>query len=114
VLGGVVGGKLGGTLGAPATAAIPFGVGMTRPQQVEGDPPAYSREAIAARVEGKVLVRCVINTQGAVQECKVIKGVPFLDAIAVDALRRSRFTPVMYRGQPASVQYLFTFNFKLP
>jgi outer membrane biosynthesis protein TonB len=49
-----------------------------------------------------------------VKECKVIKGVPFLDAIAVDALSKSRFTPVMYRGQPAAVQYLFTFNFKLP
>jgi len=114
VKGGVLGGKLGGKLGAPMSSAIPFGAGMTRPQQVAGGPPQYSREAIAARVEGKVMVRCVITAAGSVQECKVIKGVPFLDAIAVDALRQSRFTPVMYRGQPASVQYLFTFNFKLP
>jgi len=108
VLGGVVGGKLVGT------TAIPFGLGMTRPTQVGGNPPSYSREAIAARVEGKVMVRCVITVDGAVKDCKVIKGVPFLDAIAVDALSKSKFTPVMYRGQPAAVQYLFTFNFKLP
>jgi periplasmic protein TonB len=87
---------------------------MTRPTQVAGSPPSYSREAIAARVEGKVMVRCIITTEGAVKDCKVIKGVPFLDAIAVDALSHSRFTPVMYRGAPAAVQYLFTFNFKLP
>ena len=30
------------------------------------------------------------------------------------ALRTSRFTPVHYRGKPQAIQYLFTFNFKLP
>ncbi|MET0384446.1 MAG: TonB family protein [Polyangiales bacterium] len=116
VAGGVIGGKVGGVLGGTGTgtAAIPFGVGMTRPSQIAGAPPSYSREAVAARVEGKVLVRCVIATDGSVQDCKVIKGVPFLDVLTVDALRKSRFTPVMYQGRAAAVQYLFTFNFKLP
>lgn len=113
-LGGVVGGTLGGTVGGRIQTAIPFGAGMTRPTQISGNAPEYTREAIAARVEGKVLVRCVITSKGAIEDCKVIKGVPMLDKIAVDALRASRFTPVTYQGRAEAVQYLFTFNFKLP
>jgi protein TonB len=110
VPGGVVGGVPGGTL----NSVLPFGLGMTRPQQIAGSPPQYSREAIAARVEGKVIVRCIIAVDGEVRDCKVIKGVPMLQDIVLDSLRQSRFTPVSYQGHPEAVQYVFTFNFKLP
>jgi protein TonB len=114
VAGGQLGGVVGGVVGGVKIAALPFGLGMTRPQQIEGSPPQYTREAMAARVEGKVLVRCVITTLGSITDCKIIKGVPMLDQISLDALRTSRFTPVTYQGHAESVQYLFTFNFKLP
>jgi periplasmic protein TonB len=114
VVGGVQGGVVGGVLGGQRNGALPFGLGMTRPTQIAGEPPQYSREALAARVQGKVLVKCVITVQGAIQDCKVIKGVPMLDQITLESLRKSRFTPVMYQGRPEAVQYLFTFNFKLP
>ena len=87
---------------------------MTRPQQLTGGTPQYSREAAAARVEGKVIVRCVITVDGEVRDCKVIKGVPILQDIVLETLRQSRYTPVTYQGHPEAVQYLFTFNFKLP
>lgn len=120
VVGGVVGGTVGGAVGGSSggsgggTSALPFGLGMTRPVQTSGSAPQYSREAIAARVEGKVIVRCVITVKGTVQDCKVIKGVPMLDDISVAALLASRFSPVTYQGRAEAVQYLFTFNFKLP
>jgi len=115
VMGGVVGGTIGGTLGGTGTGTtvLPFGPGMTRPQQVSGTPPSYTREARAARVEGKVLVRCVITTSGEVKNCQVIKGVPMLTELVLASLQSSRFTPVHYRGVPQAIQYLFTFNFKL-
>jgi periplasmic protein TonB len=116
VLGGVVGGTVGGTVGAHGTGTqvLPFGPGMTRPQQIAGAPPTYSREALAARVEGKVLVRCVITVTGEVTNCQVIKGLPMLTEVVLASLGSSRFTPVHYRGVPQAIQYLFTFNFKLP
>lgn len=118
VVGGTVGGTVGGVRGGvgqgSGTSVLPFGQGMTRPTQIAGKPPEYSREALAARVEGKVLVRCVITVRGTVEECKIIKGVPMLDKLTVEALQSSRFTPVLYQGRPETVQYLFTFNFKLP
>jgi periplasmic protein TonB len=114
VAGGVVGGVVGGVLGGTGTKALPFGPGMTRPQQISGTPPVYTREALAARVEGKVLVRCVLSVRGEVQDCQVIKGLPMLTDVVLASLRASRFTPVNYRGVPTPIQYLFTFNFKLP
>ena len=113
-VGGVVGGTVGGVVGGTGSGVIPFGQGMTRPTQIAGTQPQYNAQAIAARVEGKVLVRCVITVEGTVRDCKVIKGVPMLDEITLAALRSSRFTPITYRGKPESVEYLFTFNFKLP
>jgi protein TonB len=116
VQGGVVGGHVGGVVGGTGTGTqvLPFGPGMTRPRQISGAAPTYSREALAARVEGKVLVRCVIQASGEVTDCQVLKGVPMLTDVVLASLRTSRFTPVMYRGLPQAIQYLFTFNFKLP
>jgi periplasmic protein TonB len=115
VQGGTVGGTLGGTIGGTGTGTqvLPFGPGMMRPTQIAGATPTYTREARAARVEGKVLVRCVISITGEVQNCQVIKGVPMLTEIVLESLRSSRFTPVQYQGRPQAIQYLFTFNFKL-
>ena len=84
------------------------------PVEVAGAPPTYRREALAARVEGKVLVKCVLSVAGEVDDCVVIKGVPMLTEVVLASLRTSRFTPVHYRGKPQAIQYLFTFNFKLP
>ncbi len=114
VLGGVPGGVVGGTPGGTGNAVLPFGAGMTRPAQLSGGQPIYTAQAIAAKVEGKLLVRCVITADGAVQSCSVIKGLPMLTEGTLETLRRSRFTPVSYQGRAVPVQYLFTFNFKLP
>jgi serine/threonine-protein kinase len=44
---------------------VPFGEGMTRPVLMQpGRPITYTREAIAARVEGVSIVRCVITSRG--------------------------------------------------
>ena len=102
-------------LGLHLDAWTLFALGQwTRPQQISGTAPSYSREALAARVEGKVLVRCVIQTSGEVKDCQVLKGVPMLTDVVLASLRTSRFSPVIYRGLPQAIQYLFTFNFKLP
>lgn len=114
VIGGVPGGVVGGVLGGNRNAVLPFGVGMTRPQQLSSGQPQYTREAIAARVEGKVIVRCTITLTGEAQDCKVIKSVPMLEQIVLDWLRNNRYAPATYQGRAVAVQYVLTFNFKLP
>ena len=94
---------------------VPFGEGMTRPVLMQpGRPITYTREAIAARVEGVSIVRCVITADGAVERCKVIKPLPFMDDAVLEHLQSQRFQPVTYQGKPVSVGYNFSVRLTLP
>jgi protein TonB len=116
--------SLGSTATKPAAAApvveaprdvVPFGEGMTRPVlMTPGRPITYTREAIAARVEGVSIVRCVITAEGSVERCKVIKPLPFMDEPVVEHLQSQRFQPVTYQGKPVSVGYNFSVRLTLP
>jgi eukaryotic-like serine/threonine-protein kinase len=119
--------SLGATAAKPAPAppapvvaeaprdVVPFGEGMTRPVLMQpGRPITYTREAIAARVEGVSIVRCVITAEGAVERCKVIKPLPFMDEPVLEHLQSQRFQPVTYQGKPVSVGYNFSVRLTLP
>jgi serine/threonine-protein kinase len=94
---------------------VPFGEGMTRPVLMQpGRPITYTREAIAARVEGVSIVRCVITAEGSVERCKVIKPLPFMDEAVLEHLQSQRFQPVTYQGKPVSVGYNFSVRLTLP
>ncbi len=56
---------------ASGSEVLPFGEGMTRPEQVEGRDPVYTREALEARVEGTMLVHCVITAEGRLERCRI-------------------------------------------
>jgi periplasmic protein TonB len=120
VKGGVVGGVLGGKLGSttpvpqPQNQVIPFGAGMNRPSMVAGRDPTYTKEALAARVEGLMIVRCTITTSGAISNCRVIKEVPHMKQAVLDALYSRRYTPVVFNGVPVNVDYVFNIKLVLP
>jgi protein TonB len=115
VPGGQLGGQLGGKVGGQGTRAVlPFGAGMTRPQRISGRDPVYSKEALAARVEGLMIVRCTITVEGRLDRCRVIKTLPFMERAVLDALATHRYTPVMFQGQPVSVQYVFNIKLVMP
>ena len=111
---GLVGGALGGAA-AGQTAATPFDEAtMTRPVFVEGPSPEYTRRALERDVEGLMAVRCVVTVEGAVRGCRVLQGLPFMDAAVVDALERRRYRPATRNGRPVEVSYLFRLHLKLP
>ena len=110
-IGGVEGGTVGGTGTVPSNMVLPFGSGMERPRKISGRDPEYSREAMAAQVEGLMIVRCVIELDGTLQDCKVIKTLPYMEAAVLEALATHKYTPVMFQGKPQRVNY--TFNIKL-
>ena len=117
--------SLGATPPRPTSAAapvpdaprdvVPFGEGMTRPVLLQpGRPITYTREALAARIEGVSIVRCVITGEGTVERCKIIKPLPFMDEAVVEHLQSQRFQPVTYQGKPVSVGYNFSVRLTLP
>ncbi|WP_309890827.1 TonB family protein [Archangium sp.] len=114
VVGGTVGGVPGGQVGGTGTGAIPFGAGMTLPKKLSGPPPRYTREALAARVEGVMIVRCVITTQGRIEQCRVIKPLPHMEQAVLEALYAQRYQPVTSQGRPIPVDYTFNIRLTLP
>lgn len=80
---------------------------------VRGGMPDYPREALEACVEGTVMVRCVLTTEGTTTQCRVIRGLPHLDKSVLDALATHRYKPVTVKGVPVAVDYVFRFNFKV-
>jgi protein TonB len=86
---------------------------MERPTLISGPQPVYSREALAARVEGTVLAKCVITTSGTLRDCRILKGLPYMEGAVLDALARQRYRPVVYQGRPVNLEYVIPFKFKL-
>jgi len=115
VVGGVVGGVLGGVVGPTApTEVMAFGEGMTRPERVSGRDPVYTREALEAHVQGLMIVKCIISTEGALHNCRIIKPLPFMERAVLDALATRRYKPVTFQGKPITCDYVFNIKLVMP
>ncbi|MCY1023264.1 energy transducer TonB [Pyxidicoccus sp. MSG2] len=80
----------------------------TPPAPASSTIPSCTDEAKAAHVSGKAVIQCVIKATGDVRDCVVKKPVPLMTEHLVDALHRSKFPPVVYKGKPIDVAYTFT------
>jgi len=76
---------------------------------------SYPEEAKAQRIEGKVIIRFIVNTEGNAKGASVLKGVdPLLDAEAVRVISQLKgFKPGKQGGKAISVWYMVPVNFTL-
>ena len=100
----------------PYNEALDFATQMPEiiggPEAIRLEYPDFERRA---GIEGRVVVRFVVDEQGDIAESEVLRGVgPGLDAAALAALHRLRFTPARQNGQPARVRMTLTFRFQAP
>ena len=93
----------------------PVQVGGTirRPMKVGGADPAYSPMARAAGVQGLVIIEATIGIDGRVTNTRVLRGVPLLDQLALDAVRTWEYTPTLLNGVPVPVIMTVTVTFTL-
>ena len=73
------------------------------PRLVRQVPPSYTAEAMAARVEGMVIMEALVDEQGRVPSARVIRSIPLLDQAALDAAKQWEFTPTLLNGVPVPV-----------
>jgi protein TonB len=97
----------------PPATLVRVGGAVREPRKISGAPPVYPAIAQAAKVEGKVILEAVINERGVVERVKVLRSVPLLDAAAVDAVQKWRYTPTLLNGSPVSVLMTITLHFTL-
>lgn len=74
----------------------------------------YPEEAKRNGIEGRVFIQAFIDETGNVADAKVIKGVGHgLDEAALEAVKRTKFTPGIHKGEPVKVQVSIPIQFKL-
>ena len=104
--GGVVGGQVGGAIALPEDAVAPVPAGGNAI-------PPYPQEARAAGKTGTVILKVVILADGSVGDVQVLRGEePFVSA-ALGTVRRWRYAPARYKGQPIAVYRIIQIPFKL-
>jgi TonB family protein len=85
----------------------------TPPVFLSGPDPEYTQQALDHEVEGTVEAKCTITAQGTVRDCKILKGVPFMDRAVIDALEHRKYTPATAGGKPVDTEYPFKISLKL-
>lgn len=74
----------------------------------------YTEIARRAQIEGRVTIGFVVNKSGDVENATVLKGISEeLDMIALDAVKKAKFTPGLQRGKPVKVSMVIPILFKL-
>ena len=90
------------------------GGNVTTPKLIRDTHPQYSARAIQDKVQGEVLMECVVKADGTVGDKKVVKSLhPDLDRAALDAAARWVFEPGTRDGKPVDVLVTITMAFTL-
>lgn len=76
--------------------------------------PEYPEPARKAKIEGQVVVKVLVEADGSVAECAVLRSVhPLLDAAALASARLCRFEPGTQRGIPIRSWVALPYEFRL-
>jgi protein TonB len=74
----------------------------------------YPPEARKAKIQGRVLMKLLIDGEGKVRRALLISGPGFgLNEAAVDAMKNFRFRPARVQDKPVAVEIQFAYNFVL-
>jgi protein TonB len=75
----------------------------------------YPKDAVDKKIEGRVMVQFIVNSDGSVVESKVLKEVfPSLDAEGLRVINAMpKWTPGMQKGKPVRVRYTVPIMFRL-
>ena len=101
------------TPAASAGGPVRVGGDIKEPLKVKDVRPVYPEDALAARVQGVVIIEATIGPSGAVSDARVLRSIPLLDQAAVNAVRQWEFTPTLVNGVPVPVMMTVTVNFTL-
>lgn len=92
------------------------GNGVTLPRVLHEERPQYTSDAMRAKVQGTVLLECVVRPDGSVGDVQVVRSLDptfGLDQQAVTAARKWRFAPGTRLGEPVPVLITIELTFTL-
>ncbi|HEX7828493.1 MAG TPA: energy transducer TonB [Thermoanaerobaculia bacterium] len=84
------------------------------PQIISRVEPVYPPGVKRSKVNGVVVLECVIDDSGAVREAHILKSLtPALDKAAINAVSQWKFKPGTKDGQPVPVIFTLTVSFRI-
>jgi periplasmic protein TonB len=86
---------------------------MKPPMKTRDVQPIYPPDALAAKVQGVVVMEATIDAAGHVRDARVLRGHPQLDKAAVEAVRQWQFEPTMMNGVAVPVIMTVSLNFSV-
>lgn len=92
------------------------GNGVTLPRLLREVKPQYTSDAMRAKVQGTVLLECVVRSDGSVTDVQVLRSLDStfgLDQEAIKAARQWRFAPGTRFGEPVPVLVTIELTFTL-
>jgi TonB family protein len=101
---------------APQSETYRPGQGVTAPVLLHETKPNYTNEAMRARIQGVVVLECVVMPDGSVGDVRVARSLDpqlGLDQEAMKTLRQWRFRPGMKDGVPVPVLVRVEMSFTL-
>jgi len=99
--------------GEPPEPTSPFTYADTPPVPIVAPRPAYPPWAREAGIEGKVLVRVLVGTDGIPKNAVIVSGPRGLTDGVVDAVLRWRFKPGLANKEPVEVWVAIPITFRL-
>lgn len=90
-----------------------IGGNIKAPMKTRDVKPVYPLEAQDLGVQGVIIIEALINAEGRVEDARILKSIPMLDAAALDAVRQWEYMPTLLNGQPVPVLMTATMNFTL-
>ncbi len=92
------------------------GNGVSLPRLLREVKPAYTSDAMRAKIQGTVLLQCVVKPDGFVGDVQVVRSLDStfgLDGEAIKAARQWRFAPGTRLGEPVAVLVTIELTFTL-
>ena len=92
---------------------IPVDAGEMQRHVEHSVAPVYPDVARRAGVEGDVVLRILVSSEGRVTDLRVLDGPPILARAAVEAVRQWQYHALIMNGHPVAAVTTFTVSFRL-
>jgi TonB family protein len=107
--GGIIGGVVSSTTSIPQSDSgqpmrIRVSQGVSARLLIKKVEPQYPDDARQGQIEGKVVLRIVIDKNGDVQGLTLVSGHPMLAPAAIEAVKQWKYKPYLLNGQPMAME----------
>ncbi|HEX6465036.1 MAG TPA: M56 family metallopeptidase [Vicinamibacterales bacterium] len=90
-----------------------LGGNVKPPAKLKDVKPVYPEDAMAAKIQGELILEVIVDDTGHVADARVVQGVPELNDAALKAVTQWEFTPTLLNGAPTAVILTCTMTFSL-